>query len=304
MAMKNVKNASYWQIDHKVKNIFKAKGLVISPSQEAWKKFSWTRKYFEKKPKEGYFIWVKEQIDFPLTPCITIASKNISQNLSNLLVIEKNIKAKANVVCNTASNNLCGIHKAQGKLILKDKASLEYNHFHQWGQKDFVSPNYQFILGKNSRLIYNYKNLFPPKNLRLNTTIYSDKNSSCNLNFVINGLNSEINLKDTIFLEGLDARGIVRLRLVGRKNSKIKAVSSIVAKAPAKGHLDCQGLLIDKNSEISLKPELVCKNNQAQVTHEASVGKISEEQLNYLRTRGLSEKEAINLIVTGFLETD
>ncbi|PIZ89560.1 MAG: hypothetical protein COX89_00870 [Candidatus Nealsonbacteria bacterium CG_4_10_14_0_2_um_filter_37_10] len=46
---------------------------------------------------------------------------------------------------------------------------------------------------------------------------------------------------------------------------------------------------------------LICQNKEAQITHEASIGKISEEELNYLRMRGLTEKEAIDLIVTGFL---
>jgi Fe-S cluster assembly scaffold protein SufB len=61
-------------------------------------------------------------------------------------------------------------------------------------------------------------------------------------------------------------------------------------------------IVIDKNSKISLIPELICQNKKAQITHEASIGKISEEELNYLRMRGLTEDEAINLIVSGFLK--
>lgn len=300
--MKNVKNVNYWQIDHRIKQIFERKGAVISPSPTAWEKFKWSRAYFEKKPKEGYFVWIKKQVDFPLTTCITIASPKISQDLTNLLVIEKGITVKANVICNAAKNNLCGTHKARGKLLLKDNTSLEYNHLHRWGKKDFVSPDYEFILGKNSRLVYTYKNLFPPENLQLKTTIRGGKNSSSNLNFIINGLNSRIEVKDTLFLEGKNSQGTIKLKLVGRKNSQLMAKSSIIAKTLGRGHLDCRGLLVDKNSTISLIPELICQSKDAQITHEASIGKISEEELNYLRQRGLSEEEAINLIVTGFLK--
>jgi len=302
MVMKNVKNVNYWQIDHKIKNIFEVKGVIILPSTEAWKRYNWVKSYFKKKPKEGYFIWVKKQVDFPLLTCITIASPKISQDLTNLLVIEKNIKVKANVICNAGKKNLCARHKAQGKLILKDNAVLEYNHTHKWGEKDFVSTDYEFVLGENSHLLYSYKNLFPPQNLELKTTIHGGKNSSSNLNFTINSLNSKIKTKDVLFLEKEKAQGIVRLRLVGKKNSQIEAHSSIIAAASSKGHLDCQGLLFDKNSKISLIPELICKHPKAQITHEASIGRISQEQLNYLRMRGLKEQEAINLIVTGFLK--
>jgi len=302
MVMKSVKNANFWQIDHKVKNIFEVKGVTILPSPEAWQKFTWTRKFFGEKPKEGYFIWVKRKIDFPLATCITIASPKISQDLRNLLVIKKNIKAKANVICNAKEKFLCGKHLARGKLILKEGVFLEYNHIHKWGEKDFVSPDYEFTLEKGARLIYNYRNLFPPENLEFKTTIHSRENTSSNLNFIINSLNSKTKVKDTVFLEGKNSQTVVRLRLVGRKKSQIEAISQIFAEAPGKGHLDCQGLLVDKTAKISLIPQLVCQNKEAQITHEASIGKISEEELTYLRMRGLSEKEAIDLIVSGFLK--
>lgn len=299
--MRNAKSALFLQVDHEIKEARSKRGIVVLPSPEAYEKLGWTRNYFEKKPSEGYFIWLKKQIDFPLITCVTIASPKTFQNLTNLLVIEKNIKAKANVVCNAAKNNLCGTHKAQGKLILREGSALTYNHLHKWGKKDFVSPDYEFVLEERSRLSYTYKNLFPPKNLRLKTTVISQKDSSCNLSFIINGFNSKIEIKDSIFLKGKGARGIVRLRLVGRKESQTKAISKIVAEEAGKGHLDCQGLLIDEDAEISLVPELVCQNRKAQITHEASIGKVSEEVLSYLRTRGLSEDEAIDLIVAGFL---
>jgi len=307
--MKNVKDvkpvlknkANFWQIDHRVENIFSIEGIIVLPSPDAWEKFDWTRNFFGEKPKEGYFVWVKKEVDFPLSTCITIASPKISQNLSNLLVVEKGIKAKANVVCSAKENNLYGVHRAKGKIILKEGASLEYNHFHRWGQKDFVNPDYEFFLRKNSRLIYNYQNLLPPENLELKTKIHCGENSSLNLKFVINSLNSKVKVNDLVFLEGKNAQGIVRLRLLGREKSEIEAVSQMFAIAPSRGHLDCQGLLIEKTAKISLVPQLICQNKDSQITHEASLGKISEEELAYLRTRGLTEKEAIDLIVSGFL---
>lgn len=301
MAMKNAKNANYLQVDHKIKRTLGAEGIIVLPSFEAWQKFSWVRVLFKEKPKEGYFVWVKKQVDFPLSTCVTIASKKISQNLTNLLVIEKGLKVSANVLCNAAKNNLYGSHRAKGKLILKEGASLEYNHIHQWGEKDFVSPDYEFILEENTKLVYNYKNLLPPENLELKTKIFSGKNSSANINFLVNGQNSKIKIEDTLILEGENSQGIVKLRLVGGEKSEIEARSSIVAKSPSKGHLDCQGLLVSKTAKISLMPEIICQNKNAQLTHEASLGKISEEELNYLRMRGLTEKEATDLIISGFL---
>jgi len=312
--MKSVKNANrvhkklcasvnYLQIDHRVKNIFQVEGVIILPSPKAWERYNWTRKYFEKKPKEGYFIWIKKQVNFPLFACVSISLKNITQELQNLLIIEKNLNIKLRGTCNALKKNLSGIHRAQGKIILKENSSLKYNHIHTWGEKDIVEPNYQFFLEKNSKLDYTYRTLFTPKKLKINTLFNLLKGASCNVKIVANCSQTEtVMIKDILILKEKGASGIIKLRLVGRKNSQILACSQIIAESESRGHLDCRGLLVDKKSKIALIPELLCKNKLAQITHEASLGKVSEEELNYLRMRGLTEKEAINLIINGFLE--
>jgi uncharacterized protein len=304
--MKNAEGANkfnYLQIDNQIRKITEIDGVTVLSSQKAWDDFSWTRQYFGSRPKEGYFVWVKKQVEFPLSTCVTLANKGVSQNLSNLLVIEKGIRAKAFVTCNAKAMNLYGTHRAKGKMVLKEGVSLEYNHTHKWGENDFVSPDYEFILGKNSKLIYNYQNLLPPKTMEFKTKMTQAENSSSNINVVINSENSQVKINEQVLLNGKDSQSVLRLRLVGKKNADISSQSVMEANAPSRGHLDCQGLLVDKTAKISLTPGLVCRNKDSQITHEASIGKISEDELTYLRMRGLSEDEAIDLIINGFLKS-
>jgi len=303
--MKNVKNArcaNYIQIDNIVRQIQATKEIIILPSKQAFEKYNWTRKYFIEKPQEGYFVWVKGKINFPLIICISICEKKISQNLSNLIIVEDGLKIKLNGICNALNNNLSGIHKSVGKIILKQNAILEYQHTHKWGKDDFVKTNYDFILEKNANLIYNYKNLFSPKKSFLNSNIFCNEKSSANLNIALNAIDSKIQIQDNIFLKKKQSKGIIRFRFVGRKNSSIKSISKIIAEESCKGHLDCQGLVLDKNTIIDLVPQLINKNKDAILTHEASVGKIADEQINYLRCKGLTETQAIDLIVGGFFK--
>ena len=299
--MKISNELNFWQVDNQIKCINELNGTVILPTSKAWDRYSWVRKFFKDKPMEGYFIWVKNQPQKPITTCITIQKSHIKQNLGNLLVIENGIQAKTNVLCNAVHFNLNSAHYALGKVVLKDGASLEYEHQHIWGKEDQVFPNYQFFLGKNSKLIYNYKNLFPPKKLEIENLITQKEKSSSNINILISGINSKIKINEGVIQRGNNAKSIIRLRLVAKKNTKIQSESYILAKSESQGHLDCQGLLVDKKSEIILMPKLICQNKFAQLTHEASLGRISEEQLTYLRQRGLTEKEAIDLIIGGFL---
>lgn len=298
--MKNVKNV-FWQTDNKIPKICFEKGAEILPINLAWEKYKWTRKYFNKKPKQGYFIWIKKQSQKPLLTCISIAKKNIKQELQNLLVLEKGLRAEIHGTCNTLKGNLAGIHRANGKIVLKENSVLQYSHLHFWGEKDIVESDYEFFLEKNSRLEYKYKIFSAPKKLEIDTKINVLRNAAAEIILIVDCEKTEIKIKETLILKEKGASGIVKLRLVGRKNSKISARSLVLAKDETKGHLDCQGLLLDNASIISLGPKLICENKKAQLTHEASIGKISEEALIYLRMRGLSEEQAINLIVSGFL---
>jgi len=60
-------------------------------------------------------------------------------------------------------------------------------------------------------------------------------------------------------------------------------------------------LLLDKKSSAVAVPELEIEANRVKASHSASVGKIDEEQLFYLKSRGISEKESKNIIIKGFI---
>ena len=298
--MKNVKNANYVQIDHEIQ-ISEEKDVIILSSPEAYNRFKWVREYFKKKPEEGYFIWVKNSINHPLITCISISSKNISQNPINLVVIEKDVKAEIYSICNAVKKNLCGKHVGYSKVIVKENSRLEMRHFHGWGKEDTVNSNLEFFLKKGAELSHNYKCLEVPMKLKMENNTYLEESSSANFVITVLAKNGEVEMNDSILLNGRESNGISRVRMIGDKKSKINAHSKIIANDAGTGHLDCMGLLLAEDSSINAIPELVNRNKDASLTHEASIGKISEEILNYLRSRGLTEDQAIDLIVSGFL---
>ena len=299
--MTDVKNIHYLQVNHKIEKIFSNEDVLILPSSEAWKKFSWTRKYFFKKPKQGYFLWVKKQINFPLFSCVLINSKKITQDIQNLAILEKGVNVSLFGSCSSLKSRLYGFHNAQGKFVLKKGASLKYEHRHSWNTDDKVKAKYEFILEENAKLNYIFKSVNVPGKMEIENKAELSDDASCEIKAVIDCKNSEMKINDIVELKGEQSSGQIHMRLVGREKSIIYANSEILAKAQSKGHLDCQGLLVDESSKISLIPKLICSNKKSQITHEASIGKISQEQLSYLRTRGLNEKEAISLIINGFL---
>jgi Fe-S cluster assembly protein SufB len=66
-------------------------------------------------------------------------------------------------------------------------------------------------------------------------------------------------------------------------------------------NVECDGLLIDEDSVSNAVPDIRVGNAESVVAHEASAGKISEEELFYLQSKGIGEEEAMGMIVNGFV---
>ena len=89
-------------------------------------------------------------------------------------------------------------------------------------------------------------------------------------------------------------------RSVARGNSKQHYASNIVGNAKCSGHSECDAILAD-HGVVSASPQLTAANEDASLIHEAAIGKIAGEQILKLRTLGLTEEEAEQKIIEGFL---
>lgn len=103
-----------------------------------------------------------------------------------------------------------------------------------------------------------------------------------------------------IVLKGEDSTVDVISRSVTRDDSSQTFFSRVVGENKCFGHVECDAILMD-NSHISATPEIVAKCVDANLVHEAAIGKIAGDQLIKLKTLGLTDKEAEEMIIKGFL---
>lgn len=130
-------------------------------------------------------------------------------------------------------------------------------------------------LGENAKLVIREK-------------ILTDKDQVATTNFEVT-------------LQGKKSSVEVTNRSVAKANSKQTFCSNVIGQNECFGHVECDGILIDNANIISI-PKIDAQNNQASLVHEAAIGKIAGEQLVKLQTLGLSEEEAQNEIIKGFLK--
>ena len=102
-------------------------------------------------------------------------------------------------------------------------------------------------------------------------------------------------------LDGEDCGTHVVSRSVAKDRSKQEFISHINGNNRSSGHTECDAIIMDK-ATVSAVPEILANHPEASLIHEAAIGKIAGEQLIKLMTLGLTEKEAEEQIIGGFLK--
>ncbi len=209
----------------------------------------------------------------------------------------------------------CGIHNTDSK-------ASEHNGIHS------------FHLGKNCKVRYVEKhlgtgNIKSEKILNPTTVIEMDEGSTFDLDTIQLGgvtysnrktkaklgenaklvikekvLTTEKQVAKTFFdvvLNGKNSSVEVISRSVAKNKSKQKFISVIKGKNECFGHVECDGIILDK-AIIESSPRVIAENVGAALVHEAAIGKIAGDQIIKLQTLGLTEEEAQNEIIKGFLK--
>ena len=104
----------------------------------------------------------------------------------------------------------------------------------------------------------------------------------------------------TVELNGEGAGADVVSRSVAADHSKQKCAARIIGSAACNGHSECDAIIMDEAQVVAV-PELTANSVDAQLIHEAAIGKIAGEQITKLMTLGLTESEAEEQIIRGFL---
>jgi len=139
--------------------------------------------------------------------------------------------------------------------------------------------------------------------LDIDYEVEAGKKSVVEMSTKVNGRGDDtIKVKEVAFLVGEKARGVLNSRIAVRNEARAEVYNRMVATAAyARGHVDCKEIIQDSASATAI-PIVEVRHPKAHVTHEAAIGSVDTKQLQTLLARGLSEEEAVDLIVEGMLE--
>ena len=129
------------------------------------------------------------------------------------------------------------------------------------------------------------------------------ENSVGELNAKIYGKkHDKVIVKESLYLNGANARGLAKSRIVASDHCESEVIGEAVGNAPhARGHLDCVEIIKGKDARASAIPRLLVVDDRAKLTHEAAIGSVDKKQVETLMARGLTEDQAVDVVVKGML---
>ena len=310
---------------HNLKESLKEQGVIFEDMDVAVQKYpELVQKYFMNKCvpptlhkfaalhgavwSGGTFIYIPKNVklDLPLQAYFRMNFEGAGQFEHTLIVIEEGAEAHYIEGCSAPLYNSSSIHVGCVEIFVEKNARMRYSSVENWSKNTYNLNTKRAISKENSIMEWVSGNLGSGVTMLYPATVLLEKNSKANhisIAYAGKGQDQDTgakiyhlapNTKSTIKAKSLSKdggiasyRGLVKIS----KNAKDASCS-----------VTCDALMFDKKSESNTYPVMIIDEAESDIVHEARIGRISEEQLFYLMSRGLSEEEALQMIVAGFIE--
>ncbi|MCK4487454.1 MAG: SufD family Fe-S cluster assembly protein [Desulfobacterales bacterium] len=300
----------------------KQEGLEVIPIREALKQYNWVEDYYWKLVAvdtdkytarahldlhNGYVIRALpgSKVVYPVQACLYLEKEGLSQNVHNIVIAEEGAELHVITGCAAAAHLRRGLHIGISEFYVKKGAKLSFTMIHHWAEGTMVRARSVGMVEEGGLFLNNYISMKPVKSVQMYpTTHLVGKGAVARFySLLVGSPGAEMDVGGRIFLKEPDTRAEIVSRAI-TNGGKIIARGDLVGEVPrVKAHLECHGLILNGGS-IHAIPELEGKVDGVEMSHEAAIGKIAQEEILYLMSRGLSEDEATATIVRGFLSVD
>ena len=256
----------------------------------------------------GSFIYIPPgvKVDMPLQAYFRINAENIGQFERTLIIADEGSEVHYIEGCTAPVYSSESLHSAVVELVAHKDAKLRYTTIQNWSNDvynlvtkrayAYEGATVEWIDGNiGSKLTMKYPGIY----------LMGRKAYGETLSIAFAGKNQHQDTGAKMVHLAPDTTSKITSKSVSRANGRSTYRGLLkVAKGATnvKATVRCDALLLDDTSKTDTYPYMEIDQDDATVTHEATVGKIGDEQIFYLMSRGFSEDEALSLIVNGFME--
>lgn len=256
----------------------------------------------------GSFIYVPPGVTVkkPLQSYFRINTEQMGQFERTLIIVDEGASLNYVEGCTAPIYTKASLHAAVVEIFVKKGGHCRYSTIQNWSNNIINLVTKRALVGEDAHMEWIDGNIGSKINMKYPACILKGdraKGTTISIAFAGEGMYQDTGAKmihigknttSKIISKSISARG-GKVNYRGLIRHDKKAIG-------AKSNVECDTIILDDMSTSDTLPYNIVKNNQAQVQHEATVSKVSEEQLFYLMSRGLTKEQATEMIIMGFIE--
>ncbi|MCY7040239.1 Fe-S cluster assembly protein SufB [Streptococcus sanguinis] len=256
----------------------------------------------------GTFIYVPKNIQcqVPVQTYFRINGENAGQFERSLMIIEEGGSIQYIEGCTAPTYTSNSLHAANVEIIVKKDAFFRYTTIQNWSDNVYNLVTERGIVDEGGTLEWIDGNLGSKVNMKYPCSILNGRNSRTSvlsMSFANYGQHLDAGCK--VFHNAPKTSSTLISKSVAKDGGKTDYRGQVrfgKNSAGSKSHIECDTILMDGESSSDTIPFNEIHNSNVALEHEAKVSKVSEDQLYYLMSRGISEEEATAMIINGFME--
>lgn len=256
----------------------------------------------------GSFVYVPKgvHLSIPLQSYFRFNAKGAGQFEHTLIIVDEDAYLHFIEGCSAPKYNVANIHAGCVELFVKKGATLRYSTIENWSKNMFNLNTKRAIAEENATVEWVSGSFGSRVGYLYPTTILSGDNSHgefTGITFAGEGQNLDTGAK--MIHIGKNTSSYMNSKSISKSGGISTFRSSVEVRKSARGSkssVDCSTLMLDNISRSDTIPVMKVETDDADIGHEAKIGRISDEAVFYIMSRGISEEEARAIIVSGFTD--
>ena len=256
----------------------------------------------------GIFVYVpaRVKVDKPLQAYFRINEPQFGQFERTLIIAEEDSSVHYGEGCTAPAFSEGSLHAAVVEIIVKKRARVQYTTVQNWYKNVYNLVTKRAWVGERGEMIWTDANLGARVTMKYPSFILAEEGArgeTLSVALAGEGQHQDVGSKATHLAP--DTRSIIvskSISLNGGRSTYRGLVNVARGAKGAKSKVICDALILDPKSRTDTYPTNKIFEKEVTLEHEATVSKVGEEQLFYLTSRGLSQTQAMGMVVNGFIE--
>ncbi len=256
----------------------------------------------------GSFVYIPKgvKVDIPLQAYFRVNAEQMGQFERTLIIVEDGAEAQYIEGCTAPVYTTESFHSGVIEIIVKPQARFRYTTIQNWSNNMYNLVTQRSMVHEDASMEWVDGNLGSKLTMKYPSCfLVGDRAHGEILSIAYAGDGQHQDTGGKVVHAAPETTSLIVSKSIskGTGRSSYRGLCKVYEGAVgSKSNVECDALLMNETSRTDTYPYIEIDENQSSIGHEASVSKVGEEQLFYLMSRGMSEEQAMTMIVRGFIE--